>query len=92
MAIAKASQAAIHQGVKAFVDFLALISLSLAVMNLLPIPVLDGGHILLYSIEWLVGKPISLGAQQLFFKAGLIIVLGITCLALYNDFLKLLHL
>ncbi len=92
VSIAKASQSAIHQGVKAFVDFLALISLSLAIMNLLPIPVLDGGHILLYSIEWLRGKPLSIEAQQLFFKVGIVIVLGLSSLALYNDFLKLLNL
>lgn len=90
--IAKASQTAIYQGVKSFVDFLALISLSLAIMNLLPIPVLDGGHIIIYAIEWLTGKPISIGTQQILFKFGLIVVLGVTFLALYNDFLKLFNL
>lgn len=90
--IAKASQTALHQGVKAFVDLLALISLSLAVMNLLPIPVLDGGHILIYAIEWIGGKPLPVAAQQMLFKLGLIVVLGATCLALYNDFLKLFNL
>lgn len=92
IAIAKASQNALHQGVKAFVDLLALISLSLAVMNLLPIPVLDGGHILIYAIEWFRGKPLELHLQQLLFKIGLLVVLGVTGLALYNDILKLLNL
>ncbi len=90
--IAKASQGALHQGVKAFIDLLALISLSLAIMNLLPIPVLDGGHILIYAIEWLRGKPLELPIQQLLFKIGLVFVLGVTGLALYNDILKLLNL
>ena len=92
VSIAKASKIAIHQGIKSFVDFLALISLSLAIMNLLPIPVLDGGHIVIYAIEWIRGKPISLNAQLLFFKLGFIAVLGVSCLALYNDFLKLFNL
>lgn len=90
--IAKASQGALHQGLKAFIDLLALISLSLAIMNLLPIPVLDGGHILIYAIEWLRGKPLELAVQQLLFKIGLVFVLGVTGLALYNDILKLLNL
>lgn len=92
VSIAKASQNALHQGIKAFVDLLALISLSLAVMNLLPIPMLDGGHIVLYAIEWTTGKKISNSTQQLLFKIGLIAVLTISGLALYNDFLKLLNL
>lgn len=92
VSIAKASKMAMHQGVKSFVDFLALISLSLAIMNLLPIPVLDGGHILIYSIEWLTGKPMAIQIQQLLFKFGVIVVLGVTFLALYNDFLKLFNL
>lgn len=61
-------------------------------MNLLPIPVLDGGHILIYAIEWLRGKPLELPIQQLLFKIGLVFVLGVTGLALYNDILKLLNL
>ncbi len=92
VSIAKASKIAMYQGVKSFVDFLALISLSLAIMNLLPIPVLDGGHILIYGIEWLTGKPMAIGIQQLLFKFGMIFVLGVTFLALYNDFLKLFNL
>lgn len=92
VSIAKASKVAMHQGIKSFVDFLALISLSLAIMNLLPIPVLDGGHILIYAIEWLTGKPMAIDIQRLLFKFGMIFVLGVTFLALYNDFLKLLNL
>lgn len=92
VSIAKASGAALHQGIKAFVDLMALISLSLAIMNLLPIPVLDGGHILLYTIELLRGRPIDLKTQQFLFTIGLILVLTFTSLALYNDFLKLFNL
>jgi regulator of sigma E protease len=90
--IAKASGLALHQGIKSFIDLLALISLSLAVMNLLPIPILDGGHIVLYSIEILRGKPLEAKTQHLILTIGLMMVLAITGIALYNDFLKLLNL
>lgn len=89
--IAKASEGALHQGIKAFVDLLALISLSIAFMNLLPIPVLDGGHIVIYAIEWLIGKQINNNVQQLIFTVGLFIVLAISSLALYNDFIKIFN-
>lgn len=92
VSIGKASQVALHQGLKAFVDLLALISLSLAVMNLLPIPMLDGGHIVLYSIEWVTGKKINPATQQILFKIGLVAILAISGIALYNDFLKLFNL
>lgn len=91
VSIAKASAGAMHQGVKAFIDLLALISLSIALMNLLPVPVLDGGHIMIYAIEWIIGKPISNTIQHMMFKIGLVLVLSLTVLALYNDFLKLLN-
>ena len=89
--IAEASKTALRQGVKSFIDLLALISLGLAVMNLLPIPVLDGGHILLYLIEWIRGKPLAINTQLLLFKIGMVVVLGIMFLALYNDFLKMFN-
>ncbi len=92
ISVAKASQAALHQGVKAFIDLLALISLSLAIMNLLPIPVLDGGHIVIYTIECITGKKLSSASQQILFKIGLIAVLAISGIALYNDFIKLFNL
>lgn len=91
ISIAKASGAALDNGFKSFIDFLALISLSLAVMNLLPIPVLDGGHIVIYLTEWVLGRPISIDSQQILFKFGFIIIIGITCLAFYNDFLRLVN-
>lgn len=91
VSIAKASEVAIHQGVKAFIDLLALVSLSIAFMNLLPIPVLDGGHIVIYAFEWIFKKPIDDKLQQVMFSLGLVVVLSFTALALYNDFMKLLN-
>ncbi|WP_201585300.1 RIP metalloprotease RseP [Psychrobacter jeotgali] len=67
----------------------ALISLSLAVLNLLPIPVLDGGHILYYTIELIRGKPVSEGAQIVGFNIGLLLLLGFMVLAIGNDISRL---
>ncbi len=78
-------------GLEHFVLFLALISISLGVLNLLPVPVLDGGHLLYYAIEAIKGKPVSekvmLWGQQL----GILALVGLMTLAFYNDITRLLH-
>lgn len=89
ISIAKASRGALASGIKDFVDFLALISIGLAIMNLLPIPVLDGGHILIYAIEWVIGKEVTHSMQILIFKISFVLVMGISILAIYNDILRL---
>lgn len=77
-------------GFVAFVNFLALISLSLGVINLLPIPVLDGGHILYYSYEWIRGRPLSQTAQGLAQRFGIVALVALMGLAFYNDIFRLL--
>ncbi len=77
-------------GLEAFVSFLALISVSLAVINLLPIPVLDGGHLLYYSIEWIRGRPLSDAVQAAGQQLGMVALLMLMSLAFYNDILRLL--
>ncbi|MES1930363.1 membrane-associated zinc metalloprotease [Salinisphaera dokdonensis CL-ES53] len=77
-------------GVEAFVGFLALVSVSLAVLNLLPIPVLDGGHLLYYSIEWIRGRPLSEAVQVAGQQLGMVALLMLMTLAFYNDILRLL--
>lgn len=91
VSIAQASGNALHQGFKSFIDLLALISIGLAIMNLLPIPVLDGGHIVIYTIEMIIGKQIDVKTQQLIFSIGMIIVLAISMMAIYNDVLKIFN-
>ncbi|MDD3266782.1 MAG: RIP metalloprotease RseP [Burkholderiales bacterium] len=91
VSIAQASGYALHQGIKTFIDLLALISISLAIMNLLPIPVLDGGHILIYTIEIIIGKQIGIKTQQMIFSIGMMIVLSISMMAIYNDILKIFN-
>jgi len=77
-------------GLVAFLSFLGLVSVSLAVLNLLPIPILDGGHLLLYLIEWIKGSPLTDNAQLLFQRVGLTIIIGLTGLAIFNDLDRLI--
>ncbi len=73
-----------------FLFFLALVSISLGVINLLPIPLLDGGHLLFYFIEWIKGSPLSETTLIIMQKLGITIVLLLMSLALFNDFNRLL--
>lgn len=87
--IAKVAGDSARSGVEAFLGFLALLSVSLAVLNLLPIPVLDGGHVVLHLLEWLRGKPLPERLQALGVQVGLMLVVSLMALALYNDFSRL---
>ena len=87
--IAKVAGSSAESGLKSFVGFVALLSIFLGVFNLLPIPVLDGGHLLYYAIEVIKGSPVSEKVQQLGFQAGLVMVIGLMMLAFYNDIMRL---
>ena len=87
--IAKVASASAQSGLESWLGVLALLSISLGVLNLLPIPVLDGGHLMFYLIEWIKGSPVSERLQNLGFQVGVSIVLGIMLLALYNDISRL---
>ena len=69
--------------------FMAVVSISLGVINLLPIPMLDGGHLLYYSLELAIGKPLSEKFRQFGMQLGLIILISLFFVATYNDLLKL---
>jgi regulator of sigma E protease len=77
-------------GAAAFLSFLALVSISLAVLNLLPIPMLDGGHLLYYLIEILKGSPPAEWVVEWGQRAGVALLGLLTMLALYNDLIRLL--
>lgn len=74
-----------HSGWKSFVGFLALISISLGILNLLPVPVLDGGHLLYYTIEILKGSPVSEAVMDVGQRIGLAILALLFAVAFYND-------
>ncbi|MDX1654222.1 MAG: RIP metalloprotease RseP [Candidatus Competibacteraceae bacterium] len=76
-------------GLVAFLTFLALVSINLGVLNLLPVPVLDGGHLLYYLIEIVKGSPLSEAAQELGLRVGIMVLVMLMGLALFNDFTRL---
>jgi len=76
-------------GLVPFLQFMALLSVSLGVLNLLPVPVLDGGHLLYYMLELVKGSPVSLRVQEVGQQVGLFLIIGLMVLALYNDLLRL---
>ncbi|OOY48523.1 RIP metalloprotease RseP [Solemya velum gill symbiont] len=84
--IAKAAGDTAEIGIGAFVRFLAMLSVTIGILNLLPIPVLDGGHLVFYLIEFLAGRPLPDSVQARAQGIGMMIMLGIMLLALYVDF------
>lgn len=87
--IARVANVSAQRGVDWFLQFLALLSLSLCIINLLPIPVLDGGHLLYYLIELVKGSPLSERAMAAGQFVGLALLAGLMGLAFYNDILGL---
>lgn len=78
------------QGLGTFLGLLALLSVSIGLLNLLPVPMLDGGHLLYYLIEFVKGSPVSVQAQVIGQWVGIFMLSGLMILALYNDFTRLL--
>jgi regulator of sigma E protease len=78
-------------GLVSFLSFIAIMSVSLAVLNLLPVPVLDGGHLLYYLVEAVKGSPLSDRAQMVGQQVGLTLLIALMGLAFYNDILRLIH-
>ncbi len=87
--IAKVAGASAQYGLTAYLGFLAFLSVSLGVLNLLPIPVLDGGHLMYYIIEAVKGSPVPEKIQMMGFRVGMFLVIGLMLLALYNDLMRL---
>ena len=88
--IADLAGQSVRVGWLAYVSFLALISISLGVLNLLPIPVLDGGHLVYYALEAARGRPLSERFVVITQKAGLAIIMMMMALALFNDITRLI--
>jgi len=79
-----------QMGLGAYIGFLALISISLGVLNLMPIPLLDGGHLLYYSVELVKGSPVSEGLWEAGQKVGIALLVTMMAFALYNDISRLI--
>ncbi|MCY4045179.1 MAG: RIP metalloprotease RseP [Cellvibrionales bacterium] len=89
ISIAQVANDSFNVGFMAYLGLLALLSVSLGVLNLLPVPVLDGGHIFFYLIEWVKGSPVPEKVQLVAYQIGLFIVLAIMALAIFNDINRL---
>ncbi len=83
--IANYSSRAAQDGVSAFAFFIAIFSLNLALINLLPIPGLDGGYLVIYAIEWITGSEIPIKAKKYLFRFGGTIILFLMVVAIFND-------
>jgi regulator of sigma E protease len=90
LTIASAAGDSAERGLKQFVGFLAFISISIGVMNLLPIPVLDGGHFMYYMAELLTGKAVPESAMILGQKIGFLLLGLMMLVAFYNDINRLI--
>lgn len=77
-------------GFVAFFSFMAIVSVSLGVLNLLPVPLLDGGHLMYYLIELVIGKPVPESMQIFGQQIGVVLLLGLMSIAVFNDITRLL--
>ncbi|MCK9605821.1 MAG: RIP metalloprotease RseP [Methylomonas sp.] len=85
ISIAQYAGQSAEMGFTAFLKFLGLISVSLGVLNLLPVPVLDGGHLLFYALEVIKGSPVSDRVQMVFQQMGMLVLMSLMALALFLD-------
>ena len=87
--IAQVASATAASGFESFIGFIALLSISLGVINLLPVPALDGGHLLYYLVEVFTGRPLPERIQLRGLQFGVFLIVGIMLLAIYNDLTRL---
>lgn len=89
--IADVAGQSVKAGWEAFLSFLAVVSVSLGVLNLMPVPILDGCHVLYYSIETIFRRPVPEKFREYAAKVGAAVLIGLMLLAFYNDFARLFH-
>ncbi len=89
LSIAQGAGQSASYGIVAFLGFLALISVNLGIINLLPLPVLDGGHLMYYFIELFTGKPVPEKVQEVGFRIGAALLFMLMSIAIFNDFSRL---
>jgi regulator of sigma E protease len=88
--IARESGQAVRQGPSSVINLMALISVNLGILNLLPIPILDGGHILLLAIEGAMRRDLSLAFKERFVQVGFVFLLVLFGIVMYNDVVRIL--
>jgi len=88
--IAKMAGEFAKRGLLWFVSFMAILSINLGVINLFPVPVLDGGHLLFLVLEAVLRKPVSLRKMEIAQQVGLVLIILLMVFAFYNDILRLI--
>ncbi|MGO1298386.1 MAG: sigma E protease regulator RseP [Vibrio sp.] len=89
ISIAKGAGATADYGLVYFLGFLALISINLGIINLVPLPMLDGGHLLFFAIEAIIRRPVSEKVQEMGYRIGGAIIFSLMAVAIFNDFTRL---
>ena len=89
LTIARVAGDSASSGWYAYLSFIAYLSVSLGVLNLLPIPVLDGGHLVFFAVEWLRGKPVPEAVQMQGIRIGMALLMGLMFFAFYNDLMRI---
>ena len=89
--IAQAAGQTAQRGVAPLVQFMAILSVNLFLLNLLPIPVLDGGHLMFFTLEALLGKPVQIKHREMAQGVGLMLILALMILVFYQDILRLVQ-
>ena len=92
LTIADYAGQSVQQGLAFYLGFLALVSVSLGVLNLLPLPMLDGGHLMYYIFEGVTGRPVSDAWLARLQRGGIVVLLAMMSVALFNDVARLLGL
>jgi len=77
------------EGLVNFLAFTALLSVNLGILNLLPVPILDGGHLAFFVIELVIGRPVSKRAREIAQQVGLVLLISLMMLAFYNDIARM---
>ena len=90
ISIAQFAGQSVSVGIDHYLNFLALVSVSLAIFNLFPVPMLDGGHLLYYAVEVVTGKPVSEKIQLMGQQVGLLLLAGLMTFVFYQDILRVL--
>lgn len=89
VSIAEGAGTTASYGLVYFLGFLALISVNLGIINLLPLPILDGGHLVFFVIEWIRGKPVSERIQEISYRIGGVLIFALMAVAIGNDIARL---
>ncbi len=89
ISIAKGAGTTADYGLVYFLGFLALISINLGIINLVPLPMLDGGHLLFFAIEAVIRRPVPEKVQEIGYRLGGVIIFSLMALAIFNDFTRL---